>query len=36
MDVAMAALDEAELALARALITRNYATTIPAEDALQN
>jgi len=36
MDVAMAALDEAELALARALITRNNATTVPAHDALQN
>jgi len=33
MDVAMAALDEAEWALARALRTRSYAETIPQDDA---
>lgn len=33
MDVAMAALDEAEWALARALMTRNYADIVPKEDA---
>ena len=33
MDVAMAALDEAEWALARALRTRSYAETVTQDDA---